>query len=271
MGKAIVTTTSAAFDALTAGQRRHVASAYSALAALEPSPTRIRKAAATVGTLRTDGLSIRGIVAVLSVQGQGTLPTGKGTIERLGYVADAIGGEWPDTGDSADAILMALYRIAQTGKASDVARAAELGRKAVDGDTAFTAVDAVRRELNAAEHKALTSKPAREVGGEAADGGKRSTGEDTDADVTPVKASRTDADVSRELGAYTLTSLLTEAVKRTAVKGFYADADIAALIATLAERAEQSADAHAAEGDDEVAPEAVSRPARKRSTVKAGK
>lgn len=268
MGKAITTTTSAAFDALTAGQRRHVASAYSALAALEPSPTRIRKAAATVGTLRTDGLSIRGIVAVLSVQGQGTLPTGKGTIERLGYVADAIGGEWPDTGDSADAILMALYRIAQTGKASDVARAAELGRKASDGDTAFTAVDAVRRELNAAEHKALTTKPTRDVGGEAADGGKQS-GETEEADAAPVKASRTDADVSRELGAYTLTSLLTEAVKRTGVKGFYADADIAALIATLAERAEQSADAHAAEGDDDAPAEAVKRPARKPRAVKA--
>jgi len=86
---------------------------------------------------------------------------------------------------------MALYRIAQTGKASDVARAAELGRKATDGDAAFTAVDAIKAELNRETHKSLTTPAQREVAGEAADGGKAPKADDTDDVGEPAPKTRT--------------------------------------------------------------------------------
>lgn len=222
----ITTINSDALSLYTPVQRRKITGAYAALSGLEPSAARIRRAAVAVGTLRGYGLSIRGIVGVMSLEGNGTLPTGKGTIERLGYVADAIGGEWPDTGDSADGILMALYRIAQTGKAADVARAAEVGRAAADGDSAFTAVDAVRLELNAAQHKSLTTDPARKPSGKTLNPAGHDTDDDTDTDTDDVAppAKGTTRAAAEGLAGATVLSLIAELTRRVGGKGFTPDA-----------------------------------------------
>lgn len=238
MSKALVITATTDLSTLAPAAQRAIAQAYDALKGLEPSPARVRKAAVKVGAMRNAGVSVRGVVALLSVHGAGTLPTGKGTIERLGYVADAIAGEWPDTGDSADAILMALYRIAQTGRAADVARAAELGRKATTADDAFTAVDAVRRELNAAEHRALTTPANRPVAGEAADGGK--TSEPEEAEAEPVTSQRESIAEAATLSRIGLTSLLAEVARRVQLPGFTPDDVLSAYAAEIAEAFENA-------------------------------
>lgn len=227
---AITTTATTDLSTLAPKVRKQIATAYAALKGLEPSPARIRRAAVAVGALRTAGLSIRGTVAVLSVEGQGTLPVGKGTIERMGYVADGIAGEWPDTGDSADAILMALYRIAQTGRAADVARAAELGRKSTDGEAAFAAVDAVRMELNAGEHKSLTTAPARPVAGEAADGGKQEQEQEQDSEQ---EQEQTPADATASLAAVGTGHLIAELHRRYTKRGATVHSADADALATL--------------------------------------
>lgn len=207
---------------LPAKVRRDITGAYAALAALEPNAARLRKAAERVGTLRRHGISIRGIVAILSVEGAGTLPTGKTTIERLGYVADAIGGEWPDTGDSADGILMALHRISQIGKAGDVARAAELGRATANGVDAFSAVDAVRIELNGTQHRDLTTAPARPVGGTPAAVTTPDADDDDDDDTTPAAPVTPRAESERLTSSSTL-ALISELARRAGARGFTPD------------------------------------------------
>lgn len=216
---------------------RQITGAYAALANLNPTPARIRAAASKVLALRAT-MSIRGIVAAMSVEGNGTLPTGKGTIERLGYVADALTGEWNAgilTGSDADGIVASLYRIAQIGRAADVARAAEMGRKCPDAESAFTAVDAVREELNAAQHKSLTAAPARPVAGEAADGGKSPA-------QGPQAPAQDDGDTTTGQNALRLSDVGTGALiaeltrrysgKRASVLSADADA-LAALTATV--------------------------------------
>lgn len=216
---------------------RQVKSAFSALSALEPSAARIRRAATTVGALRQH-TSIRGIVAVLSVEGNGTLPVGKGTIERMGYVADAIAGEWPDVGDNADAILMALYRIAQTGNAADVARAAEMGRKATDGESAYLAIDAVRTELNAGQHKSLTAKPERQPAGEVSDGGKPTTDADADAEEVTEESGQSLSGNAADLASIGIPALIAELHRRYSGKRATVHSDDADGIAALAARIE---------------------------------
>lgn len=242
---AITITAKTDLATLPTATRKAITGAYAALAALEPSAARIRRAAKAVGNLRTLGLSVRGIVAVMSVEGNGTLPTGKGSIERLGYVADAIGGEWPDTGDSADAILMSLYRIAQTGRAADVARAAELGRASADGDSAYAAVDAIRRELNAAEHKSLTTAPARPVAGEAADGGKQTDDADADTDAddtTPDEHAAPKRETAATLASASVLALISELSKRAASVSFTPDAVLTEAFDALAAQWEMATD-----------------------------
>lgn len=227
----LTTTATTDLTTLPAETRKMLTTAYDALAALEPTPARIRKAAASVGALRGIGVSVRGIVALLSVEGSGNLPTSKGSIERLGYVADALTGKWPTMPDNAtrDAIVVALYRVAQAGRAADVARAAERGRASADADAAYTAVTAVRDELNAERHRALTSAPERPTAGETADGGKVATlrdaldAEDTAADSAEEGDTRAS---SAALSSASFTALMAELHKRVTNGRFTPDAVI---------------------------------------------
>ncbi len=216
--------TLAALETLPPAYLRDVRRAYTAAADLEPSVARVRRAALAVGALRTRGASVRNVVKLLSLYGEGTLPTSKGSIERLGYVADAIGGEWPDTGDCADAILMSLYRIAQAGRAADVARAAELGRQAANGDDALAAVDAIKTELNRDQHRSIVAAPDRPVAGLAREAGIAPDTDDTANDDQP-----TVADVTRQvlsssaLASASVMALVQELHKRVTSRGFTPD------------------------------------------------
>lgn len=223
---ATVNTTAALAD-LPAAYRRDIDRAYGALAALEPSAIRIRRAAQAVGTLRTRGASVRNVVKLLSLSGSGHLPTGKSTIERLGYVADAIGGEWPDMGDTADATLMHLYRIACIGRAADVARAAELGRAAATGDDAHAAVESIREELTRAQHRDIVAAPDRPVAGLARESGILPADDDTDDTDAPVTvASRPAVLPSSALAAASTLALMAELHKRITSRGFTPDTEI---------------------------------------------
>jgi hypothetical protein len=267
MSKVIVTAQSD-LSTLPAKVRRDLGGAYSALRDLEPTPARLLKAAEKVGVLRfTHGVSVRGVVAIMSAYGQGTLPAGKGTIERLGYVAEGIAGEWPTTPEDADAdtikadaeaklsIVADLYRIAQIGNAADVTRAADLGRKSPTLASASAQVGAVKGELNAAQHKSLTTAPTRQVGGNAGDGGNapqapQAPAQGTEGAQTPQtpqgdgQTPHAPHTVQSALSAATLGALIAEATARAAAEGFTPDADLQAafdiLAATFTEAAERA-------------------------------
>jgi hypothetical protein len=213
-----------ALNALPPAYLRDVRRAYVAASDLEPSAARVRRAAVAVGTLRNRGASVRNVVKLLSLYGEGTLPTSKGSIERLGYVADAISGEWPNVGDCADAILMSIYRIAQHGRAADVARAAELGRAAANGDDALAAIDAIKAELNRERHREIVAAPDRPVAGIAREAGLPADTEHDDDDTQP-----TVADVARQalsssaLASASVLALVAELHKRVTARGFTPD------------------------------------------------
>lgn len=216
--------TLAALETLPPAYLRDVRRAYTAASDLEPSAARVRRAATAVGALRTRGASVRNVVKLLSIYGEGTLPTSKGSIERLDYVADAIGGEWPDTGDAADAILMSLYRVAQHGRAADVARAAELGRAAANGDDALAAVDSVKAELNRDRHREIVAAPDRPVAGIAREAGLPADPETDDTHTQPtVQQAATQALSSSALASASVMALLAELHKRVTSRGFTPD------------------------------------------------
>lgn len=206
---------------LPAKVRRSITGAYAALSALEPTPARIYRAAVRVGELSAHGLSVRGIVAVLSVEGQGVLPTGKGTIERLGYVADALTGEWPDMGEDVHGIVHALYKVANVGKSADVKRAAELARKSKTAADAYTAIDGVLSEVRGAQYRALTTAPARQPAPPAP---VESSESEADAETTAPASKPSTRAAGEALAGAGLLSLIAELQKRVGAKGFTPDA-----------------------------------------------
>jgi hypothetical protein len=263
--KALTITATTDLSTLAPAARKAVHGAHDALANLSPTPARILAAARKVGALRNAGVSVRGVVALMSVAGSGTLPVGKGTIERIGYVADALSGEYAEavTGPDAyvavptrkvgqdgkplvittpapEALAAVFYRVAQNGKASDVARAAELARKSADAQGAWDAVAGVRDELNAAEYRSLTTAPVRPVAGEAGDGGKSPATEPTEPQVTEpaddgdVTTGQAQARLS-DVGTGALIAELTRRYSGKRASVLSADADALAALAARVE------------------------------------
>lgn len=227
------------FAQATPKVRRVITGAVKALSALEPTPARLSAAVKAVGNIRALGYSVRGTVAILSDATNGNMPVGKGTIERLGYIADAIAdaSQWPALDrDATLAIVQDLYRIAQVGAKDDITRAAELGRKATDANGAIVAVAAVKAELNEAERKALTAPPARKP-------------QTPDTKATEPSDEKAPAPAPREtqsaLDGATTLALAQALLARVSRPEFTPDAVLTQVLEALTQAAEAAAEAEA--------------------------
>lgn len=218
MGKAIVTF--ASVETLDAKAQRAIVKATNALNGLEPTNARIRTAVRAVQPLIASGMSVRALMYYTGVS--------KGVAERTASVARSLNGvDMSHVSDSADAIVGALFSIANYGASADVTRAAELAGKATTGDDAYAAVKAILDSVRAASVKALNTPAQRQPEPPAPE-------DETPAqDETPAIES-TPREARAAIESASTLALIAELTRRTGQRGFTPDETLSTAFDALA-------------------------------------